>query len=606
MKTEFIRFLLILLAAVIVLSCASCEKDKQNGNEATSGNAEQTDPPQNQEPTLELVKDGKSDYVIYYPEDCSDTLWSAAQRLVTGFENYTGAELKCTGDLLVHGGEPDPEALEILVGATNRQASADAMAELGADEYLIRISGNQLVICGSDDTATADAVDYFIRKHMRTNPELSYGETDGSLYFSASDNYFYEPPRLIKQISIAGTELSDFCLVVPENGYLENYIAVLFREHIAAYYGKVLEIVTDAQPAGVHEIRIGKTNRTASTADLGQYRIIVSEGALEAVSNTVSGYVEVIQQLRNSIFPFSQSNIVLENGDAWSGADKAPDNIANPSDFRIMYHNVWGYLNIGGDNPVANRAELALSVYMEYQPDVLCLEEAGPAFRAEAGTLMNWLAANYGEICYPDQGGSGNPIFYKKTVFELVESGYEKSRNGDKGTTWAVLRNRENGELVAVTNSHFAANSNANNDPVLGNEYRKQDAGTVVRVSENIAAKYRGIPILSGGDFNSNPSSDPYRVLTEADYRNVRNVAAAASDCSPYIGSFTDLYDPDLGIYELNTLTVAPGSSGYAIDHIMVQGEPETIVIDEYDVVTNRIACTSSDHLPHFIDVSWK
>lgn len=608
MKTRWNRFLLLLLAALLVLACVSCGKGEQTGDGGASGSGAQsddvTDPSENPERVLELVKDGKSDYVIYYPEDCSEELWGAAQRLATGFENYTGAKLQCTGDLLAPGAEPDPDALEILVGKTNRQTSADAAAGLGTDEYIICVSGNRLVICGYSDAATGAAVDYFVSAFLRGNPDLSYGKT-GSLSFSSDDNYVFEIARSIQQIRIAGADISSFRLVVPEDGYLEQYIAVLLRDHIATHHGAALEIVTDAEPAAEHEIRIGKTNRTVASVDAGTYKIAVSGGALEAVSNTTSGYVEIIQELRNRIFAFSNSEVLLEAGNEWSGADQAADNIDNSSDFRILYHNVWGYLNYEKDNPVANRAELALSLYREYLPDVLCLQEAGPAFRAEAQPLMRWLSANYGEICYSDQGGSGNPIFYSRTVFELVESGYAKSRNGDKGTTWAVLRFRENGELIAVTNSHFAANSNANDNPTLGNEYRVQDAGAVVSATEAILSKYGDIPVLSGGDFNCAPGSDPYRVLTTAGYCNVRSAAAAASDISPYNGSFTDKYDAELDIYELNSLTAAPGSSQNAIDHIMVYGEPEGISLDEYDVITNRIACTASDHLPHFIDVSW-
>ncbi len=606
MNTRWKRTLYLLLAALLVLSCASCRKGSaggEDGSGAQSGDA--AGPSEDPKQILELVRDGKSDYVIYYPEDCGDELWSAVQRLVAGFENYTGATLQCTGDLLAPGAEPDPDALEILVGKTNRQASADAGAGLGTDEYAICVSGNRLVICGYSDAATGAAVDYFVSAFLRGNPELSYGKT-GSLSFSSDDNYVFEIARSIKQIRIAGADISSFRLVVPEDGYLEHYIAVLLRDHIATHHGAALEIVTDAEPAAEHEIRIGKTNRTVASADVGTYKIAVSGGALEAVSNTTSGYVEIIQELRNRIFAFSNSEVLLEAGNEWSGADQAADNIDNSSDFRILYHNVWGYLNYEKDNPVANRAELALSLYREYRPDVLCLQEAGPAFRAEAQPLMRWLSANYGEICYSDEGGSGNPIFYKRSVFELVESGYEKSRSGDKGTTWAVLRFRENGKLIAVTNSHFAANTNANDNPTLGNEYRVQDAGAVVSTTEAILSKYGDIPVLSGGDFNCAPGSDPYRVLTTAGYGNVRSAAAAASDISPYNGSFTDKYNAELDVYELNSLTTAPGSSPNAIDHIMVYGEPEGISLDEYDVITNRVACTASDHLPHFIDISWK
>lgn len=599
------RILPLLLALLLAFAGTACRQEEPQDGGGTTGPAETTGPAADVAQALQLVTNGSSDYTIYYPEGCSDELWGAAQRLATGFENYTGAVLPCTGDLLALGDEPEPDAPEILIGKTNRPASSEAAAELGSDEYVIRVSGQRLVICGYNDTATAAAVDYFISTWLRGNSELSYGGT-GSLRFGPEDNYKFEITRSIQEITIAGADISEFRLVVPQGSGLERYVAVLLRDHLATHHGAAPEIVTDAEPATAHEIRIGQTNRTSTTAGDGEYRIAVAGGSLEAVSNSTSGYVEIIQDLRNRTFAFTNRTVTLAEGQAWGGDDGASEDVANASDFRILYHNVWGYLNASGDNPVANRAELALALYQEYLPDVLCLQEAGPAYRAEAQSLFGWLATGYGEVCYADQGGSGNPIFYNRTTFELVESGYAKSRNGDKGTTWAVLRCLENGRLIAVTNSHFAANTNAGEDPVLGNQYRVQDAQTVVDSRAAIAQKYGDIPVFSGGDFNCAPGSDPYRVLTGAGYTNVRQLAATASDLSPYNSSFTDLYDPELGVYELNSLHSAPGSSQHAIDHIMVYGTPEGVSLDNYNVVTNRVACTASDHLPHFLDVSWK
>lgn len=607
MKRFVWKLSLLILAAILTLSCISCGKGKGGGNEAPSvGDASNGDiAGDDSEIPLELVRNGKSDYVIYYPEECGETVWASANRLASAFENYTGAKIRSTGDLLRPGVQSDPNALEILVGKTNRPESEEAYASLGVDEYIVRVSGKKLVICGCGDSATDSAVDWFINTYFRKNSALSYGETAGSLQFSPKDTYYHEVARLIKSIRIGGKDISSFRIVVPQNGYAERYIALLLQLHIADYQGSRLEIVTDASPASEGEIRIGKTARTSVQAENGNYRIAVSSGCLEAVSNSVAGYAEIIQMLRNSVFPFSQAEIDLKAGDEWSGADQAAQNIQNPSDLRIMYHNVWGYLNVEKDNPVANRAELALSVYMEYQPDVLCWQEASGNFRSNAAPLMNWLQKEYGEICFGDQGGTGNPIFYKKSVFEQVESGYERSRSGDKGTTWVVLRCKETGKLIAVTNSHFAANTNAGGDPALGDEYRVQDAGGVVSATQKILAKYHGIDVFSGGDFNSNPSTRAYKTLTDAGYRNVRELAAKACTITPYNGSFTDKYMPESGIYKLNSLQNTEDSAVWAIDHIMLYGAPGSVVLNEYDVITDRIACTASDHLPHFINASW-
>ena len=56
------------------------------------------------------------------------------------------------------------EGNEILIGNTNRTESRDALAELGENEYVVRWSGEKLVIIGSSDYATNAAVDAFIEQ----------------------------------------------------------------------------------------------------------------------------------------------------------------------------------------------------------------------------------------------------------------------------------------------------------------------------------------------------------------------------------------------------------------------------------------------------------
>ena len=55
---------------------------------------------------------------------------------------------------------------EILIGLTNRRESHTVYETLGADEYVIRVVGNKLVIIGEDEYATAQAIDLFIEQYL--------------------------------------------------------------------------------------------------------------------------------------------------------------------------------------------------------------------------------------------------------------------------------------------------------------------------------------------------------------------------------------------------------------------------------------------------------
>ena len=246
---------------------------------------------------------------------------------------------------------------------------------------------------------------------------------------------------------------------------------------------------------------------------------------------------------------------------------------------------------------MANRSELLIPVYQSCFPDVLCLQEAGPYYRAGSSAMLAWLGEHYTEICYAAEGGSGNPVFYDPQVLEAVESGYVKSRNGDKGTTWAVFRQISTGSLFTVTNSHFAADTNAGGNAGLGNTYRVQDAEAAVRAGEAILQKYGEIPVFSGGDFNCMTGSDPYQAFLNAGYENVRDLAQESDSRSPYHGSFA--YDAGFGIYPLQTSL--PYRAELAIDHIMATGKAAEIAC--YRVLSDALALTGSDHAPHLIDI---
>lgn len=552
------------------------------------------------ETLLALTQDGTTEYTIIHPEECSDTLMQAVRKLISAIKNYTGAIIKTQGDLLARGEEPDSSAKEILVGLTNRSESmANISGDMKSGDYVICVEGNKLVIGGIDDVSTADAVEYFIKKFIKSNQDLSYGSKNGTLTFSSADNLSKEADKLIDSIKINSIDISKYKIVVPTDGYIVKYIGQLFADYITTFNGAMLEVVTDSEGISDYEIRIGNTSRTETEVSDGKYSIKVTASGLEAVSDSVFGYTEILDTLKYSIFKCNVSEISLNNGDEWTGDDGAPSDLLKNGYIRIMYHNVWGYLNADGSNPVANRSDIATEIYAAYNPDILCFEETSSGFRSNSSVLFNYLSANYySEICYSNEGGIGNPIFYNTNVLKLLESGYAKSRKGDKGTTWAVFEVISSGEIFGVTNSHFAADTNAGDDAVLGNTYRVEDAETLVGAVETIKTKYEGIMILCGGDYNCNESSDPYKTLIDAGLINVRDSAEQSSTVTPYHGSFE--YDVKNGYYDLQSAAVE-GTSENAIDHIMTSGSG--IKINRYSVLTDSISATTSDHCPHFVDV---
>jgi len=595
--------LLIRLSAFVltVLLCTGlCACTGDSGDSGTTGGADTTD---NRVPAevLSLVTDGKTDYKLIYPEGASKDLLSAVLLFSNTIKNYTGAQIDFESDLLPRGMTPDSSAKEILIGLTNRPESSEAIDNtMKSGEYVICIKGNKLVIGGLDDLSTKNAVDYFIT-WIKSNKSLSYGMQNGTLTFSSENNYRKQATKMISAIKINGTDIEKYQIVVPAGGHVEKYIAQMFADHVAMFEGTKLPVVTDAENSSAYEIRIGKTARTVTAPAVGKYAIKVTGNILEAVSDTIFGYIEVLDVLKNSIVKYTQSEIILKDGDNWTGDGKTPADLQKTGALRVMYQNVWGYLNTDGSNPVANRSDMASQIYEAYQPDVLCLQEAGSAFWNASATLTKWLSANsYNEIHYTD-GGTGNPIFYNSKTLKLLDSGNIKAQRGVKSTTWAVFQDLSSGKIFGVINSHFAANSDAGDNTELANSYRIADAEDILRATETILAKHSGISILAGGDYNCAPGSDPYKKLLGAGYVNVRDTAQTASTVTAYHGSYQ--YYTDRGYYEL-AVAASEGTAERAIDHIMTRGDG--MIVHRYSVLVDRISATTSDHCPHFADITIK
>lgn len=593
------RFVLS-LSVLVALLFSGCAKDNPPDSGAESTDAEsasETGTVEELPDPLRLVSDGKSDYVIIYPEGASSNVMRAVRNLQSQIKDYTGAALEAQDDYLKKG--QTGGTYEILIGSTNREESQGQLSGMRSGEYCVTMVGSKLVLLGTSDIATGNAVDYFVDKILKKAEGLGPGTTGGTLVFSYDLCYRREVQTNIRSLTVGGVPVSDFRLVVPADSALESYLARMLQRHLSLYAGYDLALVTDAEEAGAHEIRIGITARTTAQAEAGKATVRVTDsGDMEIVWDSDAGLVAAYRLLSDTVFTNLKAEIALSAGEQWSAAETAPENVAKTGEMRIMYHNVWGYINADGSNPVSMRPDLALSVYRTYQPDVLCLQECSSVYRDGGTALFAWLNAYYGEIVYADQGGIGNPIFYSKAQFEVVDSGYAKSRNGDKGTTWVVLRRLSDGVIFAVTNSHFAANTNAGDDPVKGNEYRVQDAQAMAQAVQKILSQYGNITVFSGGDFNSDVGSDPYAALTGAGLKNIRSYAELCTTVSPYNSTFAYHEAYDLYLLQGKVSTDAQ----WAIDHVMLSGTLPQVHL--YTVADDPLACTASDHLPHFADVT--
>ena len=166
---QWIAFVLALLAALTVL--ASCKKDPSGGDDTQISGDTTTE----QSPAELCLFGGSDTYNIIRSESETETVLKAVKELRNAVNGVFGDTWQgmVTEDWIqgvAKGDIVDNDNAEILIGLTNRRESHTVSETLGKDEYVIRAVGKKLVIIGSDEYATAQAVEAFIEQYLKNIP----------------------------------------------------------------------------------------------------------------------------------------------------------------------------------------------------------------------------------------------------------------------------------------------------------------------------------------------------------------------------------------------------------------------------------------------------
>lgn len=240
MKKALIFAICALLLLCTLVSC----------NQAGNGTEKSSDAP---ETLMDLIRDGKTEYVIVRPDETSDEVKQAAVRLRNAINEKYGTEIQLKNDFEKRDFDiSQRHPYEILVGATNREESAAALSDIGYLDTLIRVSGTRLVITGGCDSATTDAVDRFISTYL-TGSDLSLPE-----HLSDKDAKEYARPGM----TIGGTPLSEFRIIY---GSRYRDTANTLADRIGRMTGAVVRVFNDGEAVSDHEIVLGSAKRGTTT-----------------------------------------------------------------------------------------------------------------------------------------------------------------------------------------------------------------------------------------------------------------------------------------------------------------------------------------------------
>lgn len=180
----------------------------------------------------------QSGAVSEYRIICADRATNAVNDLVVKLQQAiyekTGVRLTITTDFVKEGTEYQETEKEILIGKTNRLASAQAESYVAKlNDYCIYTDASKVAIFAGSDEALQVAVDAFIEKYVANSQ-------NSEVVLAKNDVIDFNAPYPIESLSIGGVELDAFSIVATTTN---QAAAVLLQNAIKESVGYLLPIV---------------------------------------------------------------------------------------------------------------------------------------------------------------------------------------------------------------------------------------------------------------------------------------------------------------------------------------------------------------------------
>ena len=492
MKNRTIKpILVILLLLGVLLACLSCRSGGGEGQDTAP-------PPEGQPPvTLPLIADGKTDYRIVYAAGVSEAVQQEIWQLQSALLQRTGVALEVKEDALLKKQGIAEQAAEILVGLTDRGASAEASQGLRYHDYTVEASGQKLVIAGGSDEALYTALKQLISSGLETAQEGSFMLTEQS-YFSYRKDYRYDT------LTLNGQDMTAFSLVYPYGDAALEQSAVALQNAVKELYGVLLPVVADIEAdAAAPKLIVGQTqNAFGFEQDVEQDGTVAFQSAGNSVRIIGKNRIGTIR----GVELFISTHLELAGESHAEHRIEISANVLHEvgveQGYKVMSFNML-YQDI------APRVSLAADAILSEMPDCLGVQEFAETWRKALEPLLDDYYAFVGEPI--NESGWYNGIFYRKDRLELVKtetlwlsptpeklSKFEGG-NGARAVTYAIFRDKETGVQFAHFNTHLdtVATVSKQQIPVLREIVSRVD-----------------LPFVVTGDFNMTPTWGHYDTIT--------------------------------------------------------------------------------------------
>ncbi len=573
MKKELTKKIIstLLLAIMLLTFMSSCEKKDPSVGGNTTGEETTADVNLLPEPVL-IGDDGESDYKLIRPEGMPQNLLSVCTGFYKEIRSDSAFSIKF-GDDYHREGDGTSEAFEILFGAVDRAESIEVYDEINYDGYAVKNVGNKIVIAAYTEESLKKASELFFTECIKLE--------DGGAKVSFVKNVIEKGTK--EKFFGKDNKLEDYTIVYGKNSLK---VAENLKEVIRINCGFKLEILPHTAAETEKEILIGDTGREESDNTLPETSLgfifkpvgtkIVINSAENIFLESCIPYIEREFLKNTHVMNFAKDTVV--DMIAYSGTDRTA--LTADADIRIMSFNILS--EEWTDEAVLEPRILGVvGTIMAYQPDVIGVQEVSARwYKVLKEYLTDYVFINDNKPSGTNQNYTA--LAYNKNKVKLLESDftiysvYNSKRL--RSINFGLFETLDTGKKFAATNTHFNANHGGDNTP-----QRVTQAKEFVAKIQSYVRTYK-VPIFMCGDYNSNDSSEPYKVIANSGFISEAKLTAKTKGkiCLTY-----------------HNLGSAPGSASSSIDHIFYTGSTTPLY---YTTLTDDVLNKSSDHCPIFAD----
>jgi endonuclease/exonuclease/phosphatase family metal-dependent hydrolase len=516
-KTNFI--LVIVILAMILAGCQPANVPSADTTVGDTTAAEVADTTAS-DGLVRIVADGKSDYMVLRADMASGTEIDAAVALRNAINETYGVRMRIGNEI-----DAQPERA-IIVGNVNYGGAAEIAAPLGYYDYVIKFSGQHIVICGGSPEATMTAVNVFMDKYL--------SKDSAALAVPEALNDSYIAQTLASDVTIGGKSLKNFGIFISSTAvYSEKLAAQSIRSALLETLGINISIDDRGAVPGDCAIIIGNVkNATSAGCDAalaacgdGQ-GLVYFEGTRVYITGKDTDATCRAAQL------FVKDCLSADH--VKDGVLTVPTDTLKVSTPAEIY-TVMSFNLLVAKESEPDRFNAALTQINAADPDILGVQECSVLWY---DFLCEKLGDRYnvvGELNHTSTQKWRNAIFYKKDKFELLETKTQwlsaNPSNASRLTgetqyrilTYAVLKDVKTGATFAHCNTHMT----------IIEEVRESQFKVLVKLLEKL-----DYPIVMTGDFNTRENSQYYQKITNFGLYSA-HVMTSANDPAHTVSSST-------------------------------------------------------------------